>query len=178
MKKKTKTPRLGQLTFRMPPEVHQELLYIARAMGLDLSGLLNAMLNEIRPVFLDRATAMFRSLAESQRMFNELALPLIPPDPGLLFQAVEAGRQVHDEKDRMRVILQTLSEPGTHTSAQTSLAAKMAMDLLEKEDKKQAWDHFIKEWEAGRGANTKEGQGQQESGVRGEGPEKKQKGQA
>jgi hypothetical protein len=83
-KKKSKPPLLGQITFRLPPQVHQELLDIARHLNLDLTSLLNLMLGEARPTFLERATEIARRQAQAKKDLEAVALPI----PGATPEAI------------------------------------------------------------------------------------------
>jgi predicted HicB family RNase H-like nuclease len=45
----------GRISFRLPPQVHSQLLDIANDLGLDLSSLINMMLKSSLPRFLGLA---------------------------------------------------------------------------------------------------------------------------
>jgi hypothetical protein len=56
----------GRISLRVPPALHAELSQMADALGIDLSGLLNMMINESRPRYLIRASMARAKLAIAQ----------------------------------------------------------------------------------------------------------------
>lgn len=74
---KEKGPMLGQITFRLPPEQHKELMAMAEALGSDVSGLLKLMLAEATPTFQNRVRELKqRRLAATYRVDPE-HVPLV-----------------------------------------------------------------------------------------------------
>src|SRR5665213_4105246 len=96
---KPKKPQLGQITFRLSPEVHQELIDVARHLGVDLTGLINQMLAESRPAFLRRATELAKQQEEARKEFEKIAFSLPALSGPLLQLAMDVGRPL-SEKER------------------------------------------------------------------------------
>jgi hypothetical protein len=64
-------PASGRISLRVPPAVHAELLDIAEAMGIDLSALLNMMLTEIRPKYVEQAARLKRAARRARITTDE-----------------------------------------------------------------------------------------------------------
>lgn len=45
----------GRVTLRMPPELHAELVRIAKALGIDTTGLINMMIRDSLPIYMAKA---------------------------------------------------------------------------------------------------------------------------
>src|SRR5437764_7965864 len=89
----------GQITLRCPVEVHEELLEIAGHLGIDLTALLNQMINDCRPAYLERA----RRIAEDHRRARaELDRATWGKHP-LVQQMLESGRALSGKK-RLRAV--------------------------------------------------------------------------
>jgi hypothetical protein len=54
----TEERKHGQVSFRLKPELHRELLSMADALGLDLTGLINSLIVESLPPFRERVGAL------------------------------------------------------------------------------------------------------------------------
>jgi hypothetical protein len=142
---KAKKPLLGQITFRLPIDVHQELLNIAAPLGLDLSALLNQMLAEIRPAFLQRATEVAQRQAAARRLFEELALP--PARGPLVSVAMDAGRP-HQGEERMDAMIKAVAPARKPGDPLLGAILAAALEGLEKEQEKQQMEEAIRRWEA------------------------------
>jgi hypothetical protein len=152
---KGRKPNLGQVSFRLPPKVHVELLEIAGHLGLDLSSLLNQMIAEAQPAFLKRATEVAKQLAEARRE----ALHRFPPDsPGVLAVA-EAGRGLKgkDQAEAMgKAAMAILGTPTTDEQVDELVRlCTVAGEVLDREAEEEKWreyyehyDRLHDEWEA------------------------------
>jgi len=79
-----KGPMLGQITFRLPPEQHKELMAMAESLNSDVSGLVKLMLAEATPAFQTRVTELTqRRLAATYRVESDLV--------ALVHRAIRAG---------------------------------------------------------------------------------------
>ena len=54
----TEERRHGQVSFRLKPELHRELLSMADDLGLDLTGLMNSLIIESLPLFRERVATL------------------------------------------------------------------------------------------------------------------------
>jgi hypothetical protein len=79
----------GHVSFRLPPERHEDLLAVTRAFGIDLTGLLNQMVFESLPAYMAKAS---RLSEEAARLRTGLDAALFRLDHPLVQEALEAGR--------------------------------------------------------------------------------------
>src|SRR5262249_3239377 len=95
-----KKPLLGQITFRVPSGVHEDLLEVARVLNLDLTARLNQMIAEAMPETLRRASELVKRQRAAREDFDSLALP--KAEGPLVLLAVEEGRK-HELHSREQV---------------------------------------------------------------------------
>jgi post-segregation antitoxin (ccd killing protein) len=81
----------GQITYRCPVELHEELLEIATALGVDLSALMSLMIRQALPSFLTRAKEQAEAHLIQGRLFDEEVA--IPTEEAVVRQVILAGRQ-------------------------------------------------------------------------------------
>src|SRR4051812_11584370 len=81
----------GQITFRCPVDMHQDLLEIATVLGVDLNGLLSMMLKKALPSFRKQAKERARAHLNLGRLgTDEVAIPTEEP---VVRQMILAARQ-------------------------------------------------------------------------------------
>ncbi len=78
----------GHISFRLPVESHGQLQEVARHLGLDLTALLNLIIHEALPGYLDKASKLARERARAGAALDEAVLSAHP----LVQQLVEVGR--------------------------------------------------------------------------------------
>jgi hypothetical protein len=130
---KSRKPLLGHISFRLSPGRHQELLEIARHLGIDLSSLLNQMIGESLPAFLERATDVVRRQEAARREFNEISIPLSGGDSPLVQVALEAGR----DKKGVKRVNAMIAAVGPRLKPKDGSLARIvlkATEVLEKEE--------------------------------------------
>lgn len=104
---KTKKPASGHISFRLPLELHEQLLEIASHLGIDLSGLLNLMIQEVVPGYLDKARKIAEKGAKARQALNEISLHTEHP---LVRRLVVAGRAKNRMRRREEVIDLAINE--------------------------------------------------------------------
>jgi hypothetical protein len=146
---KKKAPYLGHITFRTRPEVHRELLDIARHLGLDLSGLLNQMIQESLPSYLRRATTIAEEQAEARSQFELHAFSLPAGHEDLLLLVVDAGRQYPAGEARLTALAETAFRVVGEAKRQgkpaplAGLLVHSALEELSKEDERKRVEEVL-----------------------------------
>ena len=115
---KRRKPRLGQLSVRVPVEAHQQLLDVAAVLGSDVSGLVNQIIAEGLPPFVTKATELARRQKAAREEFTAVTyvLPDVPGGDDLVKVAMDAGRTVEGDSERVEAMLQSINSqapPGT-----------------------------------------------------------------
>ena len=87
-----RTRDLGQISFRLSPERHEHLLFIAEVMSTDISGILNQILAEALPPLLERA----REIQEREKIARATSDRLDTALRALHAAFLEAGSATSD----------------------------------------------------------------------------------
>ena len=140
----------GQITFRVPISTHENLLAVARTFGIDLTSLLNQMIAEQLPHYLDRARQVLESRRREEQAFtaaltasSEVEDRLIN---SLLRAAYKLGNESRDEiiKTMARVCVEKRS-PSDPPCEEVLLKALEVFDRqkrLEEIKSKVMWEDF------------------------------------
>jgi hypothetical protein len=124
---------LVHVSFRVPPPLHQELVQIARKLGIDLSSLLNQMVGESLPVFLERATDVAKRQEAARREFDAISFPLSGGDSPLVQVAVDAGRGKKGVK-RVNAMIAAVGHRRKPEDGSLAGILLKASEVLEKEE--------------------------------------------
>jgi hypothetical protein len=87
--------KLGQITFRLKPELHEELLNLAKYLSLDQSAVVNLLIQEALPALMGQARYVLERLDEARK-----ALRAVAPDLGepLTKTLVDLARDTPEER--------------------------------------------------------------------------------
>jgi hypothetical protein len=142
---KGRKPNLGQVSFRLPPNVHQELIDIAGHLGLDLSSLLNEMIAEALPALLKRATVVANQKTAAREQYQR-AVQRFQADSPAVRHIVEVGRTFKGNFREMAMRRAAKDVLGRITSdekmAEIMAALSVAREVLAREDE----ERELKEW--------------------------------
>jgi hypothetical protein len=143
---KPKKPLLGQVTFRLPPEVHQEIIDVARTLGVDLSSLITQMLAEVRPAFLRRATDLAKRQEAARKDFEEIAFSLPALSGPLLQLAMDAGRPLAGAK-RTNAMIEAVAEARRKKDPPLIAIVSAASAALENEETRKQIEQAVRAYE-------------------------------
>jgi hypothetical protein len=149
-----KSRTFGHISFRLKEEAHRELLEIARHLEMDMSGLINAMVAEARPIFLRRAADLARRRVEARKFLDEVAIPLPPADPVLVARAMDAGRAVEvpvsdpDDLKRYRAMVAAVAGKEKNLTVPQLQALTVALSELQREDERRQLEKAVDWWNA------------------------------
>jgi hypothetical protein len=119
----------GQITFRCPVAVHEELLEIARILGLDVNGLLNQLVNEIRPSYLAKAKKLAAEQAQARMALDQTEIHAENP---LVRQLVALGRKT-SEKKRTQALIRFAVKNRKPDDPPVVPTVQFALELLKRE---------------------------------------------
>ncbi len=75
-----RTSPLGQITFKLPPARHEELLTLSSVFHTDISGIINQILAEHLPAWLKKALEVREKQAAARKDFEALTVTFdVPP---------------------------------------------------------------------------------------------------
>src|SRR5207248_1390032 len=124
---------LGHISFRTRPELHQQLLDIAKHLESDLSGLVNQMIAEALPAFLDRATGIATRREMAQKRFRDAVSPAGPEHDEAVRLAVAAGRD-RPEPEQLKAMYEAVAPLYQGTDVALPAVLRTAQRHLEEEE--------------------------------------------
>jgi hypothetical protein len=133
MKFKIAEPPRGQITFRLPLERHNELLEIASVFGIDLTSLLNQMIAETLPSYLEKARQVTAQKEKARAAFDEVALTAEHPR---VRELIRLGKTVNKDQ-RLRLLLDLALQHRKRGDPPLEQILRAAMKYLNEEDQLQ-----------------------------------------
>jgi hypothetical protein len=144
-RRKSRGPTLGHISFRLPADVHRDLLRAAQVLGQDLTSLLNALIAEARPALMLRVADIEKRQAAAQRALAEAT----PPDEAspLVAVAVAAGRGLQGY-ERASAMVRAAGPQHTEFGPPLAAVLQAAFRVLEREEERHVIESAVQMWEA------------------------------
>jgi hypothetical protein len=138
---KGRKPRLGQLSVRVPVEVHQQLLDIAAVLGTDVSAVVNQLIAEGLPSLHTKATELAKRQKAAREDFQAVTYTL-PDTPGgeyLVKLAMDAGRPIESQEKQWEAMVSTVmtNMPQASKATVVSLVISALEELRREEEQRQ-----------------------------------------
>jgi len=70
-----------QLLFRVPPDIHQTIMWSADALGLDVSNFLRLVIAEHIPEYVERGKKIRAAIKAARKLIQPAKPPVSPPPP-------------------------------------------------------------------------------------------------
>jgi hypothetical protein len=159
----------GHISFRLPPERHEELLEVAEHLGIDLTSLLNQIIVEVLPSYLDRARELTEERLKARAALDEVVLTAEHPR---VRDLIRVGKPLSEHERLLPVLELALRhrQPGDPPLERTVFTA---LNRLQEEDRLMTIRNAIEEkaTSAARAGGQPEGKAPTQQGRRGGHPE-------
>jgi hypothetical protein len=134
----------GQISFRLPVELHARVLDVSRRLGQDITSLMNRIVREALPGLLEEAT---RQAANIARAAEDLDAAYLSRDDPTLIAIYQVAKSVPPEKgeDRLRTLTRAALEKVNGPADQIERYVLEAKRFLEEEDARRTIHEFFTE---------------------------------